>query len=219
MIDQSPQESYPSASDVLELLLKVERGVGIHRAVASRLERSEQPEPALSASARALIPALAVDGFVLVAPFQSELVKVIEGLELEAELGQQIKVGHARRKTLEMQLRNISQELNKGGLFRGKAKQELSQKGSRLEAQLLSLNQELKTLEDRLSISDYLLKKVAQEAASLPGFDSAVWLELDQLCLALTAPGRFLLKALSQLPAELLMGRSLAQALTTPIAT
>ena len=215
----TPNLSYPSASAVLELLHKVAHGVAIHRAVASRLERGERPTPPLSPDARALIPSLTGDGFLLTAPFQIELNKALEGLALEPELKQQLKGTQARRKTLEMQLRNISQELNKSGLFRGKVKQELSLKGSRLEAQLRATQREEKELIDRVEITDYLLKKVARESVNLPGLSEATWLELDQLCLALTAPGRFLLKVLSELPAQQLEGRSLAQALTTPLAT
>lgn len=218
-MEPSIHANYPSAGSVYELLLRVEQGVTIHRAVASRLERSSAPQPALSPVARALIPSLTTDGFLLIAPFQSDLGKVLEGLQLEEELNQELKRIAARRKTTEMQLRNIGQELNKGGLFRGKVKQELSLKGSRLEAQLKSITQEEQALKDRLGVTDYLLKKVATEAGSTPGFSDATWLELDQLCLALTAPGRFLLQILARIPEARRSSQSLTQALITPLAT
>ena len=218
-MDPRTHASYPSASHVLELLKRVAHGVAIHRAVASRLERTDNPQPALSADAKALIPALTGDGFLLISPFQSDLNKALEGLAQEEELHQELKRTVARRKTIEMQLRNIAQELNKGGLFRGKAKQELSLKGSRLEAQLKQMNQEAVELQDRIGVTDYLLKKVANESVNIPGLSEATWLELDQLCLALTAPGRFLLQALEGLSPAQLTGRSLAHVLTNPSAT
>lgn len=218
-MNPSIHEHYVNASHVFELLNHISQSIAIHRAVASRLEKSTQPRPALSSEARALIPPLTGDGFILIAPFQSDLSKVLEALEGEDALTQQLKSTIARRKTIEMQLRNISQELNKGSLFRGKAKQELSLKGSRLEAQLRSINQEAQELQDRLGLTDYLLKKIAQESVKLPGMSEATWLELDQLCLALTAPGRFLLEILSVMPPQHLTNRTLVQALTTPIAT
>ena len=211
----APQH-YPSAERVFELLSAVEQGVSLHRAIASRLASTHPSATPMSAEAHGLIAGLVADGCLVTAGFQSELAKALTLMRSEGELNQQLKALTARYKTLELQLRNTEQELKKGGLFRGKVKQELALKASRLEAQLTHLKKDLQAAQDQRSLPDFLLKKAATEAAALPELSDARWLEADELVLALTPPGRFLFKALQELPLAHLTGKSLAQALTRP---
>ena len=190
---------YPNTQAVYDLFLACQNAQELSHAAVRHFEADPKDPPVLSHASLQALKGLIIDGFIKEPSIGQQVTQYRQYYQQKEELHAQLKALGARKKTLSLQYRNAEQESSKGGLFRGKARQEQYNKAERLKMQLRQLQDNLDQIQAKLDQGEYILRNIAQEIQSQPTLKDAYWLSANQLVLEWTPSGHFLFDYLSEI--------------------
>jgi hypothetical protein len=199
------QVEFPNTQVVFQLLLKLEEATMLSTAVSQRF----QNVTALSNEEKQTLEDLAQWGMLQLMYDLNLEIKSFLRLQEESNLAlQQIKAITIRKRTLEMQLRNVHEEIGKLGFFGAKQKQELELKANQFAFELNDLNQKTNDLNRKLELPDDQLKELMEKVNQN---NDLVCLDCMAVCFKKEA--QLLLAELKQMNSQYFQNQPLSQVL------
>jgi hypothetical protein len=201
------QIEFSNTQVVFQLLLKLEQATMLSTAVSQRFQNII----VLDAQEKQVLEDLAQWGMIQLIHELNVEIKSFQRLQEESNAAlQQIKALNIRKRTLEMQLRNVSDEISKLGFFGSKQKQELELKASQFAFELNDLNQKTNDLNRKLELPDDQLKVLIEKVNQQQNDDLVC---LDCQAVYFKREAQILLSELQQMNQKHFQDQPLAQVL------
>ena len=194
---------YPDTQAVYELFLACQNAQELSYAAVRHFNSEPTDPPALSPQSLEALKGLIIDDFIQEPPLGQSVIEYRRYYQKKDEIKSNLKAQTARLKTLSLQHRNAEIEASKGGLFRGKNKQEQQRKADRLQKQIKELQSNINRLQSQLDQGEFSLRQIAHEIQNQPSLQDACWLSNNKLVLVWTPSGRFLFEFLSEINPQL----------------
>ncbi len=199
------QVEFPNTQVLFQLLLKLEEATMLSTAVSQRFQNVSL----LSSEEKQALEDLAQWGMIQLMHELNLEIKSFLRLQEESNLAlQQIKAITIRKRTLEMQLRNVHEEIGKLGFFGAKQKQELELKANQFAFELNDLNQKTNDLNRKLELPDDQLKGLMEK---INQNDDLVC--LDCMAIGFKKEAQYLLAELKQMNSTYFQNQPLSQVL------
>jgi hypothetical protein len=210
---QSKAPYYPNTQAVYDLFIACKNAQDLSYAAVHHFDSEPNDPPPLSSQSLEALQGLIIDQFIKEPTVGQSIIQYRRYYQKKDEIENMLKAQNARKKTLTLQYKNAESEASKGGLFRGKAKQEQQRKADRLKKQLTELQSKIDQLQSQLDQGEFSLRQIAHEIQNQSSLKNARWLSADQLVLEWTSSGRFLFEFLSEIKPQFFLNTPLSHIL------